>query len=109
MGVCIRVAPAPPALIFPRRWSCLGIKLASLARTTFDPLAPQTVIFTGQFIETGPTVVFAVFLFLGTAFFLYIKARKGPGPYTFASVFGCICLGRLFCILPAHQLILSIV
>jgi hypothetical protein len=81
-----------------RSWSCLAIKLASLARTRFVPKAPQTLIFSGEFIETGPTVIFAVFLFFGTAFFLYMKARMGPGPYTFASVFGCICLGE-----PAHS------
>jgi hypothetical protein len=40
-----------------------------------------------------PTVIMAVFLFFGSAFFLYIKARQGPGPYLFPCVFACICLG----------------
>jgi len=34
----------------------------------------------------------AVFIFVGTSVFLYIKARAGPGPYLFAAVFGCICI-----------------
>lgn len=39
------------------------------------------------------SAVLLVFLALGSAFFLYIKARLGPGPYVFATVFGCISLG----------------
>lgn len=35
----------------------------------------------------------AIFIFFGSAFLLYVKARQGPGPFLFASVFGCICLG----------------
>jgi hypothetical protein len=35
----------------------------------------------------------AIFVFFGSAFYLYIKARQGPGPYIFPCVFGCICLG----------------
>ena len=33
-----------------------------------------------------------MFIFFGSAFFLYLKARLGPGPYLFATVFSCICL-----------------
>jgi hypothetical protein len=39
-----------------------------------------------------PTVILAVFLFFGSAFFLYLKARLGPGPYIFATVFASICI-----------------
>jgi len=35
-----------------------------------------------------------IFVFIGSAVLLYIKARMGPGPFLFASIFGCICLGR---------------
>ena len=39
-----------------------------------------------------PSVIIAVFLFIGTAAFLFIKARKGFG--YFANYFSaCICLG----------------
>ncbi|KIJ63943.1 hypothetical protein HYDPIDRAFT_112430 [Hydnomerulius pinastri MD-312] len=73
-------------------WSCLGLKLADLARSVNIPNAPITNIISGQYIEAGPTVIMAVFIFLGSIFFLYIKARLGPGPFLFACVFGCICI-----------------
>jgi hypothetical protein len=77
-----------------RRWSCLAIKLASLARSSVNYAPNPALLFTGAYIEAAPNVVFGVFLFTGTAFFLWVKAAKGPGPYIFASVFGCISLGR---------------
>jgi hypothetical protein len=36
-----------------------------------------------------------VFIYLGSAIFLYIRARQGPGPYFIASLLGCICLGTV--------------
>ncbi|KAF8991841.1 hypothetical protein BDQ17DRAFT_1413587 [Cyathus striatus] len=77
-------------------WSCLGMKLADLARNFHDPNVTVRMAATGQYVEGGSSVVIAVFLFLGSAFFLYIKARMGPGPYLFASIFACICLGSIF-------------
>ncbi|KAF9457122.1 hypothetical protein BDZ94DRAFT_1203283 [Collybia nuda] len=73
-------------------WSCLGIRLADLARTNRDPSATLFSAATGQYVEGGPTIILAVFIFVGSAVFLYIKARQGPGPYLFATVFACICL-----------------
>ncbi|KAI0271253.1 hypothetical protein BC834DRAFT_432593 [Gloeopeniophorella convolvens] len=73
-------------------WQCLGIKLASLARTHTDHNASINDIFSGKFVEAGPSVILAVFLFLGSVFFLYVKAKQGPGPFLFATVLGCICL-----------------
>lgn len=35
-------------------------------------------------------------MFFGSAFFLYIKARMGPGPYLFPTIFACICIGAFF-------------
>ncbi|KZT00914.1 uncharacterized protein LAESUDRAFT_523085 [Laetiporus sulphureus 93-53] len=73
-------------------WSCLGIFLANLARTNTDHNAPLTSILTGQYIQAAPTVIIAVFIFFGVAFFLFVKARQGPGPFLFPSVFGSICI-----------------
>ena len=63
-----------------------------MARRNIDYSASIDAIQSAQYIEAGPTVILAVFVFLGSAFFLYIKARLGPGPYLFASVFACICI-----------------
>ncbi|KAI0820568.1 hypothetical protein BC628DRAFT_1330069 [Trametes gibbosa] len=73
-------------------YCCLGIFLASLARVHTDYNAPLEAIQSGQYVEAGPTIILAVFVFFGCAFFLFVKARFGPGPYLFASVFGCICI-----------------
>ncbi|KAI0060820.1 hypothetical protein BV25DRAFT_1871013 [Artomyces pyxidatus] len=73
-------------------WSCLGIKLASLARTTIVTDATLTDIFAGNYVEGGQAAILGVFLFLGSTFFLYIKAAQGPGPFLVATVLGCICL-----------------
>ncbi|KAF7419671.1 hypothetical protein PC9H_002263 [Pleurotus ostreatus] len=73
-------------------WASLGIKLADLARHTKDPAASLQDIFSGRYVEAAPTVIQAAFIFFGSTFFLYIKASQGPGPYLFASIFGCICM-----------------
>ncbi|KAG7440516.1 uncharacterized protein BT62DRAFT_910398 [Guyanagaster necrorhizus] len=73
-------------------WSCLGIKLASLARAKIIPNATFASAVTGQYIEAAPTVIIAVFIFFGSVFFLYIRVRQGPGPYLFACILSCICL-----------------
>ncbi|KAG2357359.1 hypothetical protein BDR07DRAFT_1420585 [Suillus spraguei] len=77
-------------------WVCLGLMFASLARTQTVPDASITTIIKGEYIEAGPTIVMAVFLFIGSATFLYIKARLGPGPFLVASVFGCMCIDISF-------------
>ncbi|KAG7095039.1 hypothetical protein E1B28_005829 [Marasmius oreades] len=75
-------------------WCCLGMKLADLARTNRQPgISLATAISSGgQYVEAGPTVVLGVFMFTGTAILLYLRARKGPGPYLFACMLSCICL-----------------
>ncbi|KAG1736637.1 uncharacterized protein EDB91DRAFT_1141898 [Suillus paluster] len=73
-------------------WVCLGLMFADLARTQKVPNASIQNIITGEYIEAAPTVIIGVFLFIGSVFFLYIKARQGPGPFLFASVFGCLCV-----------------
>jgi hypothetical protein len=94
------------------RWASLGIKLASLARTNTDHTAAIHEILAGNYIEAAvslaelpklysnlvlqPSIVNASFLFFGSAFFLYIKAQQGPGPFASAAILACICLGRTF-------------
>lgn len=73
-------------------WVCLGLMFASLARTQTIPDASIQTIITGEYIEAGPAVILGAFLFIGSVFFLYIKARLGPGPFLPASVYGCICV-----------------
>ena len=51
---------------------------------------------TGEYIEAGPAVICAIWVFLGVTFFLYIKARKGPGPYLIPSVFGAVTIDIAF-------------
>ncbi|TFK95222.1 hypothetical protein BDV98DRAFT_587243 [Pterulicium gracile] len=74
-------------------WSCLGIFAASKARSTIIPASEMTVSpYHGEYIEAAPGVILGVFLVLGTCVLLFIKARQGPGPYTFATLLGCICM-----------------
>lgn len=70
----------------------MGIFLANLARTNVDYHPNLDAIQSARYVEAGPSVVLAVFIFLGSAFFLYLKARLGPGPYLFATIFACICI-----------------
>ncbi|KAL0581273.1 hypothetical protein V5O48_000756 [Marasmius crinis-equi] len=75
-------------------WCCLGMRLADLARTNRQPEVTLATAITsgGKYVEAGPTVILAVFMFLGTVILLYVRARKGPGPYLFACILSCICL-----------------
>ncbi|EPQ61261.1 hypothetical protein GLOTRDRAFT_54150 [Gloeophyllum trabeum ATCC 11539] len=77
-------------------WNCLGAKLASLARDHVDYSVPLASIFTGQYVEAAPTVISAVFLFVGSYFFLFTRARQGPGPFLFGTVLGCVALDISF-------------
>ncbi|ESK92525.1 hypothetical protein Moror_4433 [Moniliophthora roreri MCA 2997] len=75
-------------------WCCLGMKLAHLARQNRDnTISLYTAIASGgRYLEPAPTVVLGTFIFVGTVILLYIRARKGPGPYLFACILSCICL-----------------
>ncbi|GLB35374.1 putative ER transporter, 6TM, N-terminal [Lyophyllum shimeji] len=73
-------------------WCCLGIKLADLARDHHTSTVDPSALVHGQYLETGPTIIIAVFLFLGSSFFLFVRAHQGPGPYLFPTVLACICL-----------------
>ncbi|KAF9527658.1 hypothetical protein CPB83DRAFT_384639 [Crepidotus variabilis] len=73
-------------------WASLGIFLASLTRSVHDHTVTIVQAATGEYMETAPSVIMGVWIFFGTAFFLYIKARQGPGPYAFACFSACLCL-----------------
>ncbi|KIK64040.1 hypothetical protein GYMLUDRAFT_40270 [Collybiopsis luxurians FD-317 M1] len=75
-------------------WSCLGMLLANLARNNSDSSISLLDALTsnGKYVETGPSLILAIFIFIGAAVLLYIRAHQGPGPYLFAVVFSSICL-----------------
>ncbi|KAL1742869.1 hypothetical protein HDZ31DRAFT_42289 [Schizophyllum fasciatum] len=73
-------------------WCCLGIKLAYLAREERVPYVTLQEAISGRYIEAAPTVIIAIFIFIASSVFLYIKARQGPGPYVFPTVFACLCV-----------------
>ncbi len=66
--------------------------LANLARSNTDRTVTFVAAVSGQYIQAVPTVILAVFIFLGSVFLLYLRARQGPGPYLFGCILGCICL-----------------
>jgi hypothetical protein len=47
-----------------------------------------------------PSAIFAVFLFMGTAFILFVRAWVGPGPFVPATVFACICVDISLTVAP---------
>ncbi|KAF9035517.1 hypothetical protein BJ165DRAFT_1533514 [Panaeolus papilionaceus] len=73
-------------------WACLGIFVANLTRSNVVRGVTIVDVVDGKYIEAKPSIILAAFVFLGSAFFLFIKAKKGPGPYLFATVFACICM-----------------
>ncbi|KAL4063403.1 hypothetical protein V8B97DRAFT_1930456 [Scleroderma yunnanense] len=77
-------------------WLCLGLKLADLARTVHVSSVTIESIATGQYLQTAPSVIIAVFVFFGSAFYMYIRARQGPGPFLFASILGSLAIDVAF-------------
>ncbi|KAJ7632836.1 hypothetical protein FB45DRAFT_744966 [Roridomyces roridus] len=75
-------------------WSCLGIRLADLARVNRDPTVTLVDAVTGRYLEAAPTVIIGVFIFLGTVVISAIRARAVPSQI-FACVLSCICLDIL--------------
>ncbi|KAI0089790.1 hypothetical protein BDY19DRAFT_888753 [Irpex rosettiformis] len=78
-------------------WACLGLFLANLTRTNVDPTASSAEIISGQFLEATPSVIHSIFLFVGSTFFLFLKAKFGPGPFLVPAVLACICLDVSIC------------
>ncbi|KAF8629340.1 hypothetical protein AX15_003501 [Amanita polypyramis BW_CC] len=75
-------------------WCCLGIFLAWLARSN-KTFTTVKIAISGEFLEAGPTAIIAIFIFLGTAFILFIRAKQGPGPYIFPCVLACLTLDTI--------------
>ncbi|KAG9311166.1 hypothetical protein JVU11DRAFT_8233 [Chiua virens] len=71
-------------------WSCLGIKLAYIARSNKNPMPLSQVSSLASTLKQ--CVIIALFMFVGCSVFLYIKSRVGPGPLTIAIIFGCLCI-----------------
>ena len=55
-------------------------------------LVQQEIVYSGGYIEAGPTAICTVFLAVGVAALLYLKVKFGPSPFLFASILGCISL-----------------
>ncbi|KAK2467251.1 hypothetical protein APHAL10511_000800 [Amanita phalloides] len=72
-------------------WSCMGIFFASLVRHNTAKVSLAAAV-TGKFLETAPTIIISVWIFLGSAALLYVRARQGPGPYFFTVVLACMTL-----------------
>ncbi|KAN0063991.1 hypothetical protein ACQY0O_003597 [Thecaphora frezii] len=49
-------------------------------------------VYEAAYLESRPAVVCAFFLAFGSAVFLYVKVRFGPGPFLFGTIFSCILL-----------------
>lgn len=71
-------------------WECLAFKFADLARTVHVTNPTTTNVVSGQYLQSAPSVIVAVFFFFGSAFYMYVRARQGPGPFLFASILGCL-------------------
>lgn len=106
VGIFIQPAEVPLAAVIEREFftllittTCwayanLAILFAHLARKRH--LTPSEtdirLVFTGEYIETGPSAICTVFLAVGVAITLYLKVKFGPSPFIFATILGCICL-----------------
>ncbi|KAI0308477.1 hypothetical protein OF83DRAFT_1089800, partial [Amylostereum chailletii] len=73
-------------------WSVLGIKLASLARSHVIMDPDLADVWSGKYVEAGPSVILVIFLSIGSAFFLHIRAIKGPGQWFYANILACLLL-----------------
>ncbi|KIM37523.1 hypothetical protein M413DRAFT_76838 [Hebeloma cylindrosporum] len=73
-------------------WVCLGVFLADRSRTYHNPSLTLNNVASGQYIEAGSSIICAVFIFFGAAFFLWLRVRQGPGPYLFACIFALLAL-----------------
>jgi hypothetical protein len=75
-------------------YSNLAIFFAHLARRHKVSAADtvQSSVYSGAYIEAGPTAICTLFLAFGVGCLLYLKVKFGPSPFLFASILGCIAL-----------------
>ncbi|KDR73373.1 hypothetical protein GALMADRAFT_251995 [Galerina marginata CBS 339.88] len=73
-------------------WCCFGLFCANLARRVKVPNVTLFQAVDGRYIEAGPAVIIAVFIFIGSGTFLSFRAKQGPGPYLFPCVLACLCI-----------------
>ncbi|KAI5118341.1 hypothetical protein M0805_009144 [Coniferiporia weirii] len=84
-------------------WSCIGVRLANLARTEFNPKAELSDIIQGRYIEAAPSVICAVFLCVGTSILLYLRTRMGQGkPVIAAMILSCTAMDSALTIAPLY-------
>ncbi|KAH8105047.1 hypothetical protein DFH11DRAFT_1864282 [Phellopilus nigrolimitatus] len=84
-------------------WSCLGIKLANLARTEFNPAPELSDVIAGRYIETGPSIICFAFLCIGTAAMAYSRAKMGAGrPVIAAMILGFTSLDTSLTMAPLY-------
>lgn len=93
-------------------WVCLGLKLADLSRSVHVSNVTIASVATGEYLETAPSIIIAIFMFFGSAFYMYIRARQGPGPFLFGCIIGCLAMDIAFtsAVLfpyPYYQIILA--
>ncbi|KAF8311865.1 hypothetical protein DL93DRAFT_2115513 [Clavulina sp. PMI_390] len=75
-------------------WNCFALVFADLARPPVSGEIGKAGVFSGEYAnQFTPNAILLTFMSIGGAFFVYLRARFGPGPY---AVFGCICTGICF-------------
>ncbi|KAF8896796.1 hypothetical protein CPB84DRAFT_1682022 [Gymnopilus junonius] len=73
-------------------WSCLGIFFANLSRKEHVPHLTIAQVIDGRYVEAGPSVIIAIWLFFGSAFLLWLRASRGPGPFLFPTIIACLAM-----------------
>lgn len=73
-------------------WTVVAAEIADAVRVEHVAAADldTALALTGRYLEARPTIVCAVFLFVGIGFFAWMKLRVAPGPLLFPCVFACV-------------------
>lgn len=84
-------------------WSCLGIKLANLARTEFSTNVDVSDVLRGRYLEVAPSVICCIFLCLGTSILLYLRTMMGQGkPVIAAMILSCTVMDSSLTAAPLY-------
>lgn len=75
-------------------WVAIAAVIADAVRVEHVPAAELDMLLalTGRYLEPRPTIVCAVFLFLGIGFFAWLKLHTTPSPFVFPCVFAFVAL-----------------